>query len=445
MSDHLASNAPQGGRTGNAAGRRSLFPWGALFRRIAPAGLFVLVAPTLALAQSATYFDRNNNVSVLERSRPDYQALGINVAGFQVYPSLTVAPQYNDNIFATPHAVGDLITVLTPTLEVNSNWSRDAFNLTASATSDFYATHSRQDTTSYQLTGSGRLDILTQSNVTAGFTVGSFSIPRSAENTFGDTITPIQYGSFGANLGALQTLNRVQFTEGFNYLRTQYQNNTEINGEPVLLDEQDNSQYSVSGQANYAISPAIAVFVSATGNDRVYDVLTPLNRDSSGFETTVGVNFDITRLVRGQVQVGYLAQYYASTSFHTVSGPAFHAQVEYFPSGLDTITLHLDRSVVDAVDPNAVSFLQSQLGLQLDHELLRNVILSGRAGYETDAYTGEERNDERTTASVRGTYFINRHLGLTATYSFLNEFSSGTARIPSYRENVVSLSLVVQQ
>jgi hypothetical protein len=55
------------------------------------------------------------------------------------------------------------------------------------------------------------------------------------------------------------------------------------------------------------------------------------------------------------------------------------------------------------------------------------------------------RNDDRTTASVRGTYFVNRHLGLTAAYSFLNEFSSGSARIPSYRENVVSLSLVLQQ
>jgi hypothetical protein len=424
---------------------RSRRPWRAVLRRLVLTGLFVLTAPTLALAQSGSYFDRNNNVSVLDRPRPDYQALGIDVGGFQIFPSVTVATQYNDNIFATPDPIGDLIIAVTPTVDVNSNWSRDAIRLAATATSNFYATHSSQDTTDYQLTGDGRLDILTQSDLTAGFRVGSYAIPRSAENTFGNTITPIQYANLSAYLGALQTLNRLQFTERFNYSRTAYDNNTDINGAPLLFSLQDGSQYVVSVQANYAISPAIAVFVSAAGNERVYDVLAPLNRNSSGFQTTVGVNFDITRLVRGQIQVGYLAQDYASTAFHTVSGPAFQAQVEYFPSGLDTVTLHLDRSVVDAVDPNAVSFLQSQVGLQLDHELLRNLILSGRAGYETDAYTGEQRNDERTTASVRGTYFVNRHLGLTATYAFLNEFSSGAARIPSYRENVVSLSLVIQQ
>ncbi len=446
MSDHLALDAPPSGPLGRARRHRSRRARHAVLQSVVLGGHLALLAPAVALAQSGTYFDRNDNVSVLARPRPDYQALGVNVGSFEIFPSVTVATQYNDNIFATPDPIGDLITAVTPTVAINSNWSRDAVALTATATSNFYATHSAQNTTDYQLSGVGRLDIQAQSNITGAFRLGFFAIPRSAENTFNDTITPVQYASFAASLGGLQTLNRVQLTEGFSFSRTQYQNNTEVSGVPILFSEQNNSQYVISGRANYAISPAVAVFVSASGNDRVYDdTTTTLNRDSRGFETSAGVDFDITRLIRGQIQVGYLTQYYASPAFHTVSGPAFHAQVEYYPTGLDTLSLHLDRAVVDAVDPNAVSYLSSQLGLEWDHELLRNVILSARTGYETDDFTGEQRNDERTTASLRGTYFINRHFGLTATYSFLNEFSSGAARIPSYRENVVSLSLVVQQ
>ena len=306
----------------------------------------------------------------------------------------------------------------------------------------------RQNTSNYSVSATGRLDILAESNITAALTAGHFVISRSAENTFNVTLTPIEYDQVAASLGGLQTLNRIQLTEGFSFTRVAYANNTDVTGAPIFFDEQNNDAFVLSGQADFAISPGVALFVNAVGNDRRYDVLppaTPLNRDSNGFETTVGADFDITRLVRGQLQIGYLAQYYASPEFHTVSGMAFHARVEYYPTGLTTLTLHLDRAVVDAVDPAAVSFLQSQVGVQVDHELLRNVILSGRAGYETDAFTGEPRTDYRTTASIRGTYLLNRHLGLTATYSFLNEYSSGLARIPSYRQNVVSISLVVQQ
>ena len=234
-------------------------PFGSGARR----GSSSLTAPTLALAQSSTYFDRNNNVSVLDRPRPDYQALGIDVGSFQIFPSVTIATQYNDNIFATPDPIGDLITAMTPTLAVDSNWSRDAIALTATATSNFYASHPRQDTTDYQLSGMGRLDILAQSNVTAGFSVGSFAIPRSAENTFNDTITPVEYDNLRRQRGrSWRPSNRVQFSEGFSFARTQYQNNTEPGGEPVLFSEQDNNQYVLSGRANYAISPAIALFAA---------------------------------------------------------------------------------------------------------------------------------------------------------------------------------------
>jgi hypothetical protein len=416
---------------------------------VALAALCIFGAPTYVRAQSATYYDRNNNVSVLDRPRPDYEALGILIGSFDLYPSVTLAPEYNSNIFATTNdPIGDLITELTPTFEAKSNWSRNAIDIKATATANFYATHSSENTADYELSANGRLDILDQSNLSAGFTVGHFAIPRSAENTFGPTATPIQYDEADANLGAVQTLDRLRLIEGFHFTRTNYENNVDTDGAPLFLSQLDNDVFIFSGRASYAVTPAIAVFASASGNDRRYDILpptAPLDRDSNGFETTVGTDFDITRLIRGQIQVGYLAQYYPSPAFHTVSGLAVHASVEYFPSGLTTITLHLDRNVVDAVSPTAVSFLQSQAGLQVDHELLRNVILSARGAYETDDYTGEQRLDERATASIRGTYLLNRHLGLTASYSFLNEYSSGAARVPSYRDNVVSISIVAQE
>src|SRR5689334_14678398 len=58
---------------------------------------------TIAQGQGQTpgVFARDRNVSVTERPRPGYEALGLRAGGFMLWPKLTVANEYNDNIFAT--------------------------------------------------------------------------------------------------------------------------------------------------------------------------------------------------------------------------------------------------------------------------------------------------------------------------------------------------------
>jgi hypothetical protein len=402
-----------------------------------------------ARAQSTTYFDRNSNVSVLDRPRPDYEALGLSLESFNIYPSIAVAPEYEDNIFATKSdTVSDLITKIAANVEAKSNWSRDEVGLSASGYANVYGSHTQQDTTGFEVSGHGRLDVLTQSDLTAGASFGQYAIARTAQNTLGATVKPVQYDGINANFGGTQTLTRLRLTERFDFNRVSYENNTDLSGAPVLLDQLNNNIFAARLQAAYAISPSIAGFVAVAGNVRRYDQLppqAPLDRNSRGYEVTVGTDFEITRLIRAQVQIGYLAQHYESPVFHTVSGPAARANIEYFMSGLTTVTLHADRQVVDAIDPVAVAFVQSQVGLQVDHELLRNLLLSLRGSYATSDYIGEPRYDQRVSASARATYLVNRNLGLTLTYSLVNQSSSGAARIPGYQDNIVSISLVLDQ
>ncbi len=422
---------------------------GALTARVlALAFLGVCALPVAARAQSASYFDRNNNTSVMDRSRPDYQAAGVNLGAFQLFPSVTGTEAYNDNIFATTTGqVSDWITTINPSVDLRSNWSRNSLELTASDASNFYASRTSEDTNNYNVNLFGQLDTTFESNFSGGVGYSHAALPRTSEVTFGDTLKPVEYDGVNANVGAVQTLNRLRFSESVIFNRTAYANAEDELGNPLLFSQLDNNQIVANVRASWAIGPDIALFAAGAYNVRRYDdgpPLAPLDRNSSGYEATVGADFDITRLIRGQVQLGYLSQQYQSPVFHPVAGPDVHAKVEYFLSGLTTITLHADRSVVDVVDPVAVSFLQSQGGVQVDHELLRNVLLSARASYETDDFTGVQRTDQRTTASLRGTYLMNRRLGLTAAYSLIDLQSSGAARIGSYDANVVSLSLVFQ-
>ncbi len=419
---------------------------------LASAAALAFTLPSLAQAQqtvlSTTYFDRTNNVGVRDRSRPDYSALGINVGAFVVHPSLTIAPEYDDNIFAShSDQTSDLVTAIEPSVQIRSNWVRNEVDAYAQLVSDVYASHSGENTTDYQIGGSGRLDVFRASDVTASFSYSHSTESRTAEDADNAASSPVQYDQIVGSLGALQTLNRLRFSETFDVQRLSFQNTTTFNGAALDQGFRDDTEYDLLGRADYALDPEISVFVSGTVNTRVYDEKPPqtsIDRSSSGFQTTVGTDFDLTRLARGQFQVGYLSQHYVSGLFHPVSGPAAQARIEYFLSDLTTITFHLNRSVFDAQDPTAISVLQTATGLQVDQELLRNLILSAQLNYETDSFKGIDRTDDRFSTSLSGTYLLNRHLGLTAEYSFLGQTSSGSSKTTNYDVNVISLSLVFQ-
>ncbi|MHB8286433.1 MAG: outer membrane beta-barrel protein [Caulobacteraceae bacterium] len=410
------------------------------------ATMFVGAGAESARAQSASFYDRNNNTSVLDRPRPDYQPFGVQYDGFTISPSLTISPELDDNIYASDAGKeGDLVTSIAPRIEARSNWSRDQVSAFASLASDVYAEHSTESTTDYQIGGSGRLDILAQDNISANLSYGHNTESRTAENTVVSTAAPVQYDVLSGGLSSQQLFNRVRLSETFSFQRYTYQDTTTSTGAAESLAYQDSTIYSVNGRADYAINPELSLFLSETFTDNPYDAdatQVAVNRSYTGTETTVGTDFDITRLIRGQIQVGYLYHSFTSTAFKPVSGPAFHGRIEYFLSGLTTLSAHVDRTVVDPFDPVASSDLQTQTGLRVDHELLRNVILSAQAGYEVDAFKGEDRTDNRSSLSLSATYLMNRHVGITTGYSFLNEGSSGADRITPYTVNVASLSFV---
>ena len=410
--------------------------------------LGVAAAPCLAHAQSANYFDRSHNAGVLDRPRPDYQALGVQAAGFTIFPSITISPEYDDNIFATDHdKVSDEVTLISPQVQVRSNWSRNELDAFARLTSDVYASQSDESTTDYQLGTSGRLDFLRQDNINASVSYGHLTEPRTAENTVEDSSTPIQYDAVNARVGSVQTLNRLRFSEQVGVDRYDFSNTTDFSGAFLSQAYRNETAVVTTGRADYALSPELSLFIAESFTDTLYDQKPPqtlLNRDYVSTETTIGTDFDITRLIRGQIQLGYLHDTYTSSVYKSVDGPAVHARVEYFLSGLTTLSANINRSVLDAASAISSSDVQTVGGVRIDHELLRNVILSGQANYETDDFQGIDREDRRTSASASATYLLNRHLGVTTAYSFLNEASSGSARITPYTVNVISLSFVLQ-
>lgn len=152
----------------------------------------------------------------------------------------------------------------------------------------------------------------------------------------------------------------------------------------------------------------------------------------------------MTALVRGEIAVGYIHQDFDNPAFPDISGLGARGQLEWFPSQLTTVTLAAGRSVEDTPLTGAGAYVAGSVGLSVDHELLRNVILTGRLTWSQDVYEGVDREDRRVSASLGATYLISRNLGLTATLSMLDVDSVGAARDQDFSVNRLAVALVTQ-
>jgi hypothetical protein len=399
-----------------------------------------------SLAQDAvSNFSRDRNISVRQRPRPEYDMGGHRSGAFMVSPTVTGAAEYNDNIYGTAvRKTDDVIFRVTPRVDAQSTWSRHLLAAFATATVNKYAEQSDEDTTDWSLGAQARLDMVRGSFFQAGADTAKLTEPRTSSNTALASAAPVRFQQTAAFLGVVHELNRLRLSARGDVRRFNYEDGRTAGGVVIDQDERDRATKSLNGRADYAVSPATAVFVQVTGNWRDYNNVPAraLDRTSNGYELLAGANFELSNVMRGELGVGYLSQSFDDARFSKIDGFGMRGQLEWFPTQLTTLTATAARSVEDAGIAGASGYLSTNLGLQVDHELLRNIILTGQVSHGNDAYQGVDRTDKRLTLGASVSYMMNRRLAWTLGYSLFDQSSSGRAGGVDFKVNRLMLTLV---
>lgn len=391
-----------------------------------------------ALAKDApSNFKRDRNVSVRQRPHQGYEALGLREGAFMVWPKISATVERNDNIFATAKdEVSDTVWHVSPEINVTSNWSRHELDVYARATINRYNDFSSENTRDYSVGAQGRLDVLRTAQINAGANWSRLTEPRTSAAALYEK-APVQYEQTSGFVAGAREFNRLRLSgrlDGQNFI---YLSRTG-NSNPF---DRDHLTGVATARADYAVSPDTALFVQVAGNKRDYRTST---RDSKGVEALVGANFELSALVRGEFGVGYLKQSYDNKTFGNISGLGARAQVEWFPTQLTTVTVTGARTVEDAAIPGAAGYLSSNVAAQIDHELLRNVIVSAQASYGDDEYRGIDRQDKRYGGGVSATYLLNRSVGVTVGYNTFKQNSRGVKGSGDFTVNKVGATLTLQ-
>ena len=415
------------------------------------------------------YYGRGKNVSVMERERPDYQALGVHAGGFTVFPKLEVGLDYTDNAFAVSGSSGnqqppfngpksDIGFIVSPSILAQSNWGRHALAVLASVKNEAFANYPSEDRTAYTVQSTGRIDVHGDSYINLGFDTEHDYEDRGSTTTQTQAAKPVSYDTQGIFARGLYSADRFRAALDLDFRNYHYfdvaQINPPIGGVPqpnTIVDEslRDFTQGRVGLRTDYALTPDEAVFAKFTVSEGDYftgNVFSP-KRNYQETQYLVGANFDVTALTRGEIGLGFVDREYTLSFYRGISGLAAKVKVEYFPTQLVTVTLTGQRLVEDAAFSQAGGYFENLVTLGADWEAKRNIIVSALAGYEIDQFDGIDRTDTVANVKLIGRYFLSRYVGLGTTVSYTNRGSTGTPGLtgPVYDETRILFSLVFQR
>ncbi len=419
-------------------------------RSIFAAVLLMSTAWAIVPAHAQGNGDRGSNVAVKDRPHPDYDAMPHSVGAFDVYPSVTIGVEHNDNVFAAAEGQpkdSDIIFSVRPYIGANSTWSRHALSAGIGATEVIHQDIDDLDHTDVYANVDGRIDVLRDLQVTGGASGGQYHEPRTAAEASGNAIEFVEYTDANIYAGVSATLNRIRLSARVASNSLDYDDVAIGGGGFADQDFRDHETRTGTLRAEYAISPDTAVVAQVGVNKREYDIpVGPdgISRNSEGREFLVGFNTDITDLIRGEIIVGQTEQDYDDASIGTIEGLAVRAKAEWFPSELTTVSFRAEREVVDTGVAGSAGTLATREGVRVDHELLRNVILTGGVSASQVDFESIDRKDNWLDADVGVTYYMNRRVGISAGYYHTDIDSTGANQGADIKVNRVMLSLTLK-
>lgn len=415
---------------------------------VATAAVPVFLVAGQVSAQSTSNFARDRNVSVTERVPAGYEPLGLRIGGFNVSPTLGVGAEANDNIYYTSQGkTHDMIYSVAPAVSVSSDWGRHALTAKLSTQYNAFAKHSEENTFFWDAGIGGRLDIHGHSFATAGVDFSRNYEPRYSPNSLtsslaNDPAKPIKFDVEQFNSGLHLEGNRLLVTLGADYANYNYFDVRSNSGALIDQDLRDYHWWSWTTRADYAVSPDTSIYLVYHGNDRKYRVSD--THDSHGYDIGVGASLDLTNLIRGDFDVGSIKQTYKNGIYKPITGTSFNANIQYFPTEMTTVSFNASTSVQETPDQLASGYLQSGMGLRVDHELLRDLRLFAGVSATEDRYKGEDRKDHIHGINLGANYLFSRNLSLKAQYQYNKLSSRGSASIRSYEDNLFSVMLGLQ-
>jgi len=414
--------------------------------------IFFMVNPTHVFAQATpppapTYVGLTpEDVGVMNRARPEYDAKGIPIGGFRLFPTLDLTGSYDDNVFRLPTGTSDYYFVEAPTLRLKSDWGRHFLEFYVGANNYNYVSNTQLNLTDWDVGTDGRLDISRAMVVSGGISYAKAHEALQSPNTVGFQRSPNKYDQTEGKADATYQPDRLGFGVGGIFDRYFWLPTPEIGTTNYLFNsDRDEDEYQAYAKTYYDFSPGYDAFVKATYDSRTFDRpfdRTGIHRASTGYRFDGGADFQISHLIKGEVFIGYLEQDFDQHQPQTlkdIDGLDYGANISWYADPKLTVHLNASHTITDAVLGGVSAFNNQNVSLGADYELMYNVILQGYGAYTNTQFTGSTRTDGYPSFGIKARYMVNEYIAPYISYDW-SERSSNFPGV-NFKDNLITIGI----
>ena len=195
----------------------------------------------------------------------------------------------------------------------------------------------------------------------------------------------------------------------------------------VSNGDRDRSSIETGIRGAYSVSPDTALFSEARLEVIDYDQRYDSNgyeRSSKGAEARLGMSLDFTGRTTGELYAGYLYRRYDDPRFSNASNPGFGGEIVWNPTRLTSVTFGASRLITPTTVVGSAGILETNLSIGVDHELLRNLVISAEFSREIDDFETIHRKDKFCQVTLGGKYLMNRFVQIFIGYIYLDRDTS---------------------
>ena len=360
-----------------------------------------------------------------------FGAVGDYAGGFLIKSALELSGGYNTNPRRALVPGGSPFYVVAPEFLAVSDWERHALvaDLRGSFTgygntfpppTDGTISSAPVDIDRPDFTGhvDGRLDVTHDTRL-----LGQARLRVSTDNPGSPNIQaglaryPV-YTTLGGTLGVDQNFNRLQISAGGTVDRTVYQFSKLTDGTSTTNDDRNFNQFGGVGRISYDLLPGLKPFAEVEGDSRVHDVKfdrSGFQRDSSGGYAKAGSSFEFSRLLTGEISVGYYARDYVDPRLNRLQGLLVASSLTWTATPLTTTRFYSTTSIEETTLPGTSGVLTHVYTVEVDHDFRRWLTAIGKFTWGSLDYQGDARSDKIYSVSGDLIYKMTRNLWVKGT------------------------------
>jgi hypothetical protein len=388
------------------------------------------------------------------RRRPEeiedpYEPLGLRLGSFVVKPAIEISGGYDSNPERETQARGNGLLVVSPELQVRSDWSRHELRADIRGRYRSYPGFDATPSVDQPFIDSriaARIDVTRRTRIELE---GRFQLstedPNSPDLPAGLARLPITMTG-GGTAGVVQQFNRLEIGVSGSFDRTTYNDSVLTDGQTISNDDRNYNQYGAKLRGSYELVPGIKPFVEVGADQRVYDLPVDASgqrRDSTGNEVRAGTTFEFARQLVGTASIGYATREYQDPTLRNIDGLVADGELIWSATPLTKVTTTVRSRIAETTLTGVSGILRHDFAAQVDHSFRHWLIGTLKFEYGIDDYVGSPRVDQRYAISGVLTYKLSRNAQLKG--EIRRQWLESNAPGASYVADIYLLGIRLQQ